>query len=70
MDLRLPDEMGSDLTKRIKAKFPKTNVAILTSYDLPEYRETAAERGAECFLVKGSSTPEDIFRQVRNYANS
>jgi YesN/AraC family two-component response regulator len=68
MDVRLPDGTGTDLSKMIKVKYPETNVAILTSYDVPDYRKLAVECGAECFLIKGTSTPEDIFRLVRNHA--
>jgi two-component system response regulator YesN len=68
MDLRLPDGTGIDVTKNIKAKYPLTNVVILTNYDFHDYRKLAVECGAESFLVKGTSTAEDILSLVRNYA--
>ncbi len=60
MDIRLPDESGIETTKKIKAKCPSADVAMLTSYDLPEYRQAAAECGANHFFVKGSSDGREI----------
>src|SRR5512147_1892023 len=39
MDVRLPGENGLELTRRIKKDHSEITVVILTSYDLPEYRE-------------------------------
>ncbi len=52
MDIRLPDENGLELTRKIKAARPDTDIVILTYYDLPEYREAAFRYGANAFLVK------------------
>ena len=41
MDIRLPGESGLELTKKVKANHPEIVVVILTSYDLPEYRQAA-----------------------------
>ena len=41
MDIRLPGESGLEITRKIKAQYPDISVIILTSYDLPEYREAA-----------------------------
>ena len=54
MDLRLPEESGLELTKKIKAQFSDIMVVILTNYDLPEYREAAYQCGADHFLLKDS----------------
>ncbi len=54
MDLRLPGENGLELTKKIKAQYPKIIVVILTNYDLPEYREAAYQSGADHFVSKDS----------------
>jgi len=54
MDLRLPGANGLDVTRKIKAQYPDTIVVILTNYDLPEYREAAAQSGADHFLSKDS----------------
>ena len=55
MDIRLPGENGLELTKKIKKKFPDIIIVILTSYDLPEYRQAARESMADYFVSKGSS---------------
>jgi DNA-binding NarL/FixJ family response regulator len=54
MDLRLPEESGLELTKKIKAQSSDIKVVILTNYDLPEYREAAYQCGADHFLLKDS----------------
>jgi DNA-binding NarL/FixJ family response regulator len=54
MDIRLPGESGLTLTKKIKAVFPDIMIFVLTSYDIPEYREAAFRYGADKFIVKES----------------
>jgi DNA-binding NarL/FixJ family response regulator len=66
MDIKLPGENGLQLTQKIKAKHPGIIIIILTSYDLPEYREAAYQYGANHFIVKGSSTNEEILALVRS----
>ena len=60
MDIKLQAESGLELTKKIKAAYPDIIIVILTSYDLPEYRDAAEKYGANHFLTKGSSSAEDI----------
>lgn len=64
MDLRLPGENGLQLTKRIKASFPHVAVVMLTNLDGPEYREAAAESGADCFLSKKTSSASEVLESV------
>jgi DNA-binding NarL/FixJ family response regulator len=64
MDIGLPGENGLELTRRIKSKYPDITIIILSSYDSPEYRETAMRVKANFFLTKGSSTPDDVCRLV------
>jgi DNA-binding NarL/FixJ family response regulator len=54
MDIKLPGENGLSLTKKIKAAYPNVVVVILTSYDLPEYREAAFQYHANYFIAKAS----------------
>jgi CheY-like chemotaxis protein len=65
MDIRLPGENGLELTKKVKARYPKIIVIILTGYDLPEYREFSCQY-ADYFFSKDSSTTENIFRLVQS----
>jgi YesN/AraC family two-component response regulator len=54
MDIKLPGENGIHLTQKIKKDHPEIIIAILTSYDSPEYREAAFKCGANWFIAKGS----------------
>jgi len=54
MDIGLPGQNGLELTKQIKADYQGVPIAILTNYDIDEYREAAARCGANCYIVKGS----------------
>ena len=64
MDIKLPDENGLEVTRKIKSRYAKIRVIILTSYDFPEYREAADKYGADYFLAKGSSSREEIMALV------
>ncbi len=54
MDIRLPDESGLEVTKKIKAIHSGIHIVIPTYYDLPEYQDAAFRYGADHFLVKSS----------------
>jgi DNA-binding NarL/FixJ family response regulator len=64
IDIKLSGENGLELTKKIKALHPDVKIIILTSYDLPEYRDAAYRNKANYFLSKGSSTKADILALV------
>jgi CheY-like chemotaxis protein len=65
MDIKLPGDNGLELTKKIKEIHSGITVIILTSYDLPEYRQAAEAYGADHFISKGSSTRDEILALVR-----
>ncbi len=67
MDIKLPGESGLKLTKKIKEDHPDIIIIILTSYDLPEYREAAVRYGANAFLTKDSTTEAKIVTLVESY---
>jgi DNA-binding NarL/FixJ family response regulator len=67
MDIKLPGESGLELTKKIKKDHPNIIIIILTSYDLPEYREAAVSYGADAFLTKDSTTEAKIVTLVESY---
>ena len=58
MDIRLPDGSGMELTKKIKETNPDVKVLIITGHHYAEYKEAAAQCGADGFLVKGGSSKE------------
>jgi DNA-binding NarL/FixJ family response regulator len=65
MDIRLPGENGLELTQKIKSNYPDIIVVILTSYDLPEYRQAAAQSKADYFVTK-DSLASDILTLVES----
>jgi len=64
MDIKLPGANGLEITRKIKERYSTIQVIILTSYDFLEYREAAAQYGADHFLSKESSSREDILALV------
>jgi DNA-binding response OmpR family regulator len=66
VDMRLPDGDGLDFTRSIRAAGNKSAIVILTSHDLPEYREAAFRSGADHFMAKGSVDINDIFAVVES----
>ncbi len=64
MDIRLPGQNGLQLTGKIKESYPDILIVILTSCDLPEYREAAAQFKADHFLSKDSGGADKIFKLV------
>jgi YesN/AraC family two-component response regulator len=70
MDLRLPGMNGLQATRNIKAAFPEVRVAMLTGYDVPEYRQAALQYGAERFFVKESvewNEVEALIKSIRGW---
>ncbi|MGZ3533716.1 MAG: response regulator [Thermodesulfobacteriota bacterium] len=65
MDIGLPGENGLELTRRIKAKYKDVPIAMLTSYALAEYREAAAQCGADCFITKDLIKWDQISTMVK-----
>jgi len=66
MDIRLPGQNGLALTEMIKTIYPGIIIIILTSYDIPEYREAAARFKADYFFSKDSMTSEEVITLVKS----
>jgi DNA-binding NarL/FixJ family response regulator len=66
MDIKLPGENGLELTRKIKGNDSGITVIILTSYDLPEYRQAAEANGADHFVSKSTSTRDEFLALVRS----
>jgi len=60
MDIRLRGMNGLQVTQKIKKDCPGITIAILTDYDLPEYRQAALQYGADRFFVKDSFKWEEV----------
>ncbi|MBW2121284.1 MAG: response regulator transcription factor [Deltaproteobacteria bacterium] len=65
MDIRLPGQSGLELCRRIKSDYPHIILVILTSHDLPEYRQAARGCGANHFLSKTTSS-EEVVRLIES----
>lgn len=65
LDLHMPGENGLEITRKIRRDHTTVRVVILTSYDLPEYREAAERYGAHGFLSKNASSIGQIVEAVR-----
>jgi len=66
MDIKLPGENGLEITRKIKAAHPDITIFILTSYDIPEYREAAFQYGADRFLPKNSLNQMELQELVKS----
>ena len=60
IDIRLAGMSGLELAKEIKKDFPRIRIAVLTGYDVPEFRRAASQYGVDRFFVKDSLEWKDI----------
>ncbi len=70
MDIRLPKENGLELTKKIKATHPNITILILTSYDIPEYRDGAFKAGADGFFGKATCNSKELEKLIKSCQKS
>ncbi len=54
-DINLPDGNGLELSRTLRSRHPKIIILVLTSYDLPEYRQAALANGANYYFPKDSN---------------
>jgi DNA-binding NarL/FixJ family response regulator len=60
MDIKLQNDNGLELTRRIKAQYPDIVVAIMTQYNEAIYRQAAFQSGADFFISKSSPDKKEI----------
>ena len=65
LDIHLPGEDGLAIATRLTALCPQSSLIIITSSDLPEYRQAALQAGATHFVSKGDEILADILKIVR-----
>ncbi len=64
LDLRLPDEAGTAVMKKIKKMQPDIKVIILSSHDDNELIYETLECGANAYILKGAN-PEELFLAIK-----
>jgi DNA-binding NarL/FixJ family response regulator len=65
MDIHLPGKNGLEVTRMLRADRQDMTIIILSSYDLPEYREAAITYGANGFIGKDLMQSEKISTLVK-----
>ncbi len=61
VDIHLPGSInGLDLVQRIRASDAAMRIVMITSHDLPEYRDASTRFGADHFLSKSTASHTDI----------
>jgi DNA-binding NarL/FixJ family response regulator len=64
LDIRMPEVTGVEATRRIKERFPKVRVLVLTAYDDDPYVFALLQAGADGYVLKTASGDE-LVRAVR-----
>lgn len=65
MDIQLPGGTGLEISKEIKQMYNDIVIVILTSNNLPEYRQQAFQNGANHYISKGDdSSMEEILTLI------
>lgn len=65
MDIRMPEMNGIEATKRIRERFPKLKVLILTTFDDEEYAYETLKDGANGFILK-TDQPEKLIASIKS----
>jgi len=58
MDISMPGTTGLSATAEIKARYPETNVVVLTIHDRQDYLYQALRAGASGYVLKGADIRE------------
>jgi DNA-binding NarL/FixJ family response regulator len=64
IDIDLAGQSGLELTRKVREELRDAHIAVITSHDLPEFREAAEESGADYFFSKTTSDIEEILTWV------
>ena len=66
LEIHLPGTSGLELAGQIKSIQPEAVIALLTSYNSPEYETAARQAGIEHLIPKDEWTGDDIVRLVQS----
>ena len=69
MDMPLSGRNGSDIIRKHKDIFNDSSIIVFTNHDSPEYKQKAIRDGADHFLSKYYSSPQDIFNLIESIAS-
>ena len=64
MDIALPKQSGFEVTKKIRSYGGDVTIIMMTSHDMPVYREASRRYGADHFVAKGDSSASEIIALV------
>lgn len=64
MDISMPGQSGLDLIRRVRLKWPKLPIVILSMHDSPVVASKALGLGAKGYVTK-SSPPEELVHAIR-----
>ena len=65
LDIQMPKYSGIDVTRWIRANFPKVGILILTAFDDDPYVLAVLQAGANGYVLKTAS-PADLIKAVRD----
>ena len=68
LDISMPDGNGIDLCPKIKEKYPRLKVLMLTSYSELTTITRALDAGADGYVLKNSE-PEELLEGIRTVAS-
>ncbi len=66
LEIHLPGNSGLQYAGRIKSKHPEVIIALLSSYNLPEYQTAAKDCGIEHLIPKDEWTGGDIIALIES----
>ena len=66
LEIHLPGNSGLELAGQVKSIKPEAIIALLTSYNLPEYETAAKQAGIEHLIPKDEWTGDDIVGLVQS----
>jgi DNA-binding NarL/FixJ family response regulator len=64
LDVQMPGASGIEVTRWVRASFPKVGVLILTAYDDQPYVVAVLQAGANGYVLKTAS-PDELIQAVR-----
>ena len=66
LEIHLPGKSGLELAVQVKSMHPETIIALLTSYNSPEYETAAKDAGVEHLIPKDEWTGDDVIALIRS----